>query len=59
MDSNESLSYFAAVLRMDEAVLTKVVFFIFLAIAFIGLLLFLGVRCFNREPVVTKKNEAG
>lgn len=59
MDTNESLSYFAAVLRMDEAVLTKVVFFIFLGIAIIGLLLFLGVRYFKREPVATKKNEAG
>lgn len=59
MDTNESLSYFAAVLRMDEAVLTKVVFFIFLGIAIIGLLLFLAVRYSKREPVATKKNEAG
>lgn len=59
MDTNESLSYFAAVLRIDEGVLTKVVLFIFLGIVFIGLLLFLGVRCFKRETVATKKNEAG
>jgi hypothetical protein len=44
---------------MDEAVLTKVILFIFLGISFIGLLLFLGVRCFKREPIVAKKNEAG
>lgn len=58
MDSNESLSYFTAVLKMDDAMLTKFVFFIFLAIAFIGIFLFLTVRCFKRKSVVTKKNEA-
>jgi hypothetical protein len=57
MDTNESLSYIAAVFRIDEAVLTNAIFFIVLAIVFIGLLLFLGIHCFKKEQAVVKKSE--
>lgn len=49
----------SAVLKIDEAVLTRVIFFIMLAVAFVAMLLFVGVYCFKRKPVAGKKSEGG
>lgn len=59
-DDTGSLSYFSAVLKIDESVLTNVVSFILLGIALVGLLLFLGVSCFKRKPAAeVKKSDGG
>jgi hypothetical protein len=58
-ESSGPLPYISAVLKINEDVLAKLIFFILAAIVLVVMLICIGVYCFKRKPEIPSKKHEG